>query len=131
MNMAADDPGTQGNPNPQGSESGEMYRWQGATGAQVQENTRRLDAINGQIDKIERSQEMIRSDVRSLGEKLEGLVDVIGSPDKPGSLVARTVGIEKSQTATLQNVSSVDWKTIGTIVTLVVGPLVAAYLGAA
>lgn len=109
-------------PNLQGPEFWEMR-------AQVKENTRRLDNINGQIDTIERGQELVRSDVRSLGEKLDGLVGVIGAPDKPGSLVARVAGIEKSQTATLQNVSSVDWKTIGTIVTLVVGPLLAAYLG--
>lgn len=110
-------------------ESGEMYRWRGEVTAQVRESTRRLDAINGQIDKIERGQELTRSDVRSLDEKLDGLVGSVGAPDKPGSLVARMVGIEQSQAATLQNVSKVDWKTIGTIVTLVVGPLLAAYLG--
>lgn len=86
-----------------------MYRWQGSTSARVQENTRRLNAINGQIENIERCQESIRSDVRSISEKLDAVV--------------------AGQAATLANVSSIDWKTIGTIVTLVVGPLVAAYLG--
>lgn len=96
------DQSSSGIPNLQGPEFWEMR-------AQVKENTRRLDAFNGKVDKIEEHIDQVRSDVRSLGEKLDGLV--------------------AGQAATLANVSSIDWKTIGTIVTLVVGPLLAAYLG--
>lgn len=104
------DPGSAGDPNPKGAESYEMARWQGSLETNVRDNTRRLDAINGDLDQITEALERIRSDVRSLTEKLQ----------RVGKTVDR---VESGQAVIHTDTAGIDWKTVLAVVTGVTVPI--------
>ena len=48
----------------------ELARWQGVTESQIRENSRRLDAINGSIESIERSMSAIEIGLATIRTKI-------------------------------------------------------------
>lgn len=58
--------------------AGDLARWQGKTEAQVNENSRRLDGINGSIARIEERQGTVLAEIATLKAKI-GIYSAIGS----------------------------------------------------